>query len=183
MKIADDRQPETDAAPSPSVNVFWLDEDPRLAARYHCDQHVNKLLLEAAQVLCTAARENGYEAEFLYGSTHVDHPVTRWATESRANWLRLRDHAEALNAEFVERYDKDEPHASWSVIERIDVDAIAFPSAEPTPRPQAMPEEYKRPGDPVAAYRAYYAGEKADWAKWTYTEKPPWLAAHLSDAE
>lgn len=48
------------------MNVFWLDEDPRLAARYHCDQNVNKLLLEAAQVLCTAARENGYDAEFCY---------------------------------------------------------------------------------------------------------------------
>src|SRR6056297_1611059 len=82
------------------VNVFWLDESPELAAGYHCDQHVNKMLLEAAQVLCTAARENEYERDFLYQATHTDHPVTRWATESRANWLELRDHAEALNAEF-----------------------------------------------------------------------------------
>ncbi|WP_226007470.1 hypothetical protein [Natrinema salinisoli] len=162
------------------MNVFWLDEDPRLAARYHCDQHVNKLLLEAAQVLCTAARENGYEADFLYGSTHVNHPVTKWATESRANWLRLRDHADALNAEFVGRYDKADDHASWTVIDRIDPDRIAFPSEEPTPRPQAMPDEYKRPDDPVTAYRAYYAGEKADWAEWNHTEEPPWLEARLA---
>ncbi|PCR90509.1 hypothetical protein [Natrinema ejinorense] len=165
------------------MNVFWLDEDPRLAARYHCDQHVNKLLLEAAQVLCTAARENGSEGDGLYRSTHVAHPVTRWATESRANWLRLRDQAEALNAEFVERYDKDDDHASWGVIERIDPDDIAFPADEPTPRPQAMPDEYKRPDDPVAAYRAYYAGEKADWAEWQYTAEPPWLEASLSERE
>lgn len=165
------------------MNVFWLDGDPRLAARYHCDQHVNKLLLEAAQVLCTAARENGYEADFLYRSTHVAHPVTRWATESRANWQRLREHARALNAEFVDRFGKDGDHASWEVIERIDVDAIAFPTDDPTPRPQAMPEEYRRPGDPVGAYRAYYAGEKADWAEWKYTDEPPWLAEYLSDLE
>ncbi|SFC37261.1 hypothetical protein SAMN05444422_107250 [Halobiforma haloterrestris] len=157
------------------MNVFWLDEEPRLAARYHCDQHVNKMLLEAAQVLCTAAREHGYDPEFLYGSTHVGHPVTRWAAESRANWLRLREHAAALNAEFVERYGKDDDHASWRVIERIEPDEIEFPAEEPTPRPQAMPDEYKRPGDPVAAYRAYYAGEKAEWAEWNYTEEPPWL--------
>ncbi|ADD04106.1 uncharacterized protein Nmag_0519 [Natrialba magadii ATCC 43099] len=165
----------------PLVNVFWLDEDPRLAARYHCDQHVNKLLLEAAQVLCTAARENGYEAEFLYQPTHVSHPVTEWATESRANWLRLREHAEALNAEFTERYEKDEDetHASWEVIDQIDPDLIDFPSAEPTPRPQAMPDEYRCPDDPVAAYRAYYAGEKAEFATWEYTEEPPWLAEYL----
>ena len=157
------------------MNVFWLDEDPRLAAGYHCDQHVNKMLLEAAQVLCTAARENGYDADFLYRATHVDHPVTKWAAESRANWLRLREHAEALNAEFVERYDKEGDHASWSVIERIDPAAIDFPTEEPTPRPQAMPERYRRPDDPVGAYRAYYAGEKAEWAEWKYTDEPSWL--------
>ncbi|MWV39747.1 hypothetical protein [Natrialba sp. INN-245] len=161
------------------MNVFWLDEDPRLAAHYHCDQHVNKLLLEAAQVLCTAARENGSGADFLYQSTHVDHPVTRWATESRANWLQLCDHAEALNAEFVERYEKTEDHASWTVIDRIDPDEIAFPSEGPTPRPQAMPEEYRNPDDTVAAYRAYYAGEKAEWAEWRYTDEPPWLEEYL----
>lgn len=156
------------------MNVFWLDDDPRLAARYHCDQHVNKLLLEAAQIMCTAARENGLEAEFLYRPTHVDHPVTQWASESRANWLRLREHAEALNAEFVGRYDKDEDHASWQVIDRIDLDDLEFPMTEPTPRPQAMPDEYRRE-DPVEAYRAYYAGEKAEWAEWQYTDRPPWL--------
>lgn len=142
---------------------------------------MNKLLLEAAQVLCTAARENGYDADFLYAPTHTSHPVTEWATESRANWLRLREHAEALNAEFVERYEKDADHASWEVIEQIEPDAIDFPSDEPTPRPQAMPDEYMRPGDPVAAYRAYYAGEKAEWATWEYTEEPPWLAEYRAD--
>ncbi|MFC7231529.1 hypothetical protein ACFQMM_09175 [Saliphagus sp. GCM10025308] len=159
------------------MNVFWLDEDPRLAARYHCDEHVNKLLLEAAQVLCTAARENGYDGddEFLYASTHANHPVTRWATESEANWRRLRDHAEALNAEFRERYEKREDHASWAVVQQIDPDLIDFPSVEPTPRPQAMPEAYRR-DDPVDAYRAYYAAEKAPWATWAHTERPPWLA-------
>ncbi|ARS88518.1 hypothetical protein [Natrarchaeobaculum aegyptiacum] len=165
------------------MNVFWLDEDPALAANYHCDQHVNKLLLEAAQVLCTAARENGLEADFLYRPTHVDHPVTRWATESRANWLRLREHAAALNAEFVDRYEKDEDHASWQVIDRIDPDAIDFPTDEPTPRPQAMPEKYRDPADPVAAYRAYYAGEKAEMATWRYTDEPPWLADYLQELE
>ncbi|AGB16742.1 hypothetical protein Halru_2154 [Halovivax ruber XH-70] len=157
------------------MNVFWLDESPELAARYHCDQHVNKMLLEAAQVLCTAARQNGYERDFLYRATHTDHPVTRWATESRANWLELRDHAEALNAEFKARYDHEDDHASWAVIDRIDPDAIDFPRSAPTPKPQAMPADYRDPDDPVAAYRAYYAGEKAEWAEWAHTDEPPWL--------
>ncbi len=157
------------------LNVFWLDEDPRLAARYHGDRHVNKMLLEAAQLLCTAARRHGYEDDNLYRATHRDHPVTEWVCESRANWLTLREHACALSEEFRDRFDKQDDHASWTVIQSIDPDEIDFPPGEPTPRPQVMPEAYRIDGDSVAAYRAYYAGEKASWAEWKYTERPPWL--------
>ena len=40
---------------------------------------------------------------------------------------------------------------------------------------QAMPDEYKIPGDPVQAYRAFYLGEKAHFAKWTRREAPAWF--------
>jgi hypothetical protein len=43
-----------------------------------------------------------------------------------------------------------------------------------------MPDRYRRPDDPVGAYRAYYAGEKAEWAKWNHTDEPPWLEGLLS---
>lgn len=157
------------------MNVFWLDDDPRQAARYHCDQHVNKMLLEAAQILSTAARTNGYETEFLYEATHANHPLVEWAAASSANWRRLYDHARALNEEFVERYGHDDPHASWEMLRRIDPDEIRFPNDEPTEPPQSMPEEYKIPGDTVAAYRTYYANDKWDWAEWKYTPEPAWL--------
>ena len=39
-----------------------------------------------------------------------------------------------------------------------------------------MPDEYKRPGDSVGAYRDYYRGDKARFAKWDwpYSETPSW---------
>lgn len=36
------------------VNVFYLDHDPSVAARSHCDRHVVKMILETAQLLSTA---------------------------------------------------------------------------------------------------------------------------------
>lgn len=37
-----------------------------------------------------------------------------------------------------------------------------------------MPDEYKRE-DPVEAYRAYYVGDKARFAKWKLGNAPEWL--------
>ena len=39
---------------------------------------------------------------------------------------------------------------------------------------QAMPEQYKQT-DPVEAYRKYYLGEKASFAKWTKRKAPDWF--------
>ena len=36
------------------MNIFILDENPEVAASYHCDKHVCKMILEAGQMLCTA---------------------------------------------------------------------------------------------------------------------------------
>ena len=36
------------------MNIFVLDRDPELAAKYHCDKHVVKMVLESAQMMCAA---------------------------------------------------------------------------------------------------------------------------------
>ena len=38
------------------MNIFYLDKDPKKAAEYSCDKHVVKMILESAQMLCTAHR-------------------------------------------------------------------------------------------------------------------------------
>jgi len=47
--------------------------------------------------------------------------------------------------------------------------------------PQAMPEQYKVPGDPVKAYRNYYMGEKRHFASWTHRRPPEWWSWHTKD--
>ena len=39
------------------MNIFILDNDIEQCARYHCDQHVGKMILESAQLLCTALNQ------------------------------------------------------------------------------------------------------------------------------
>jgi hypothetical protein len=32
------------------MNIFYLDEDPKICAQYHCDKHVVKMIIEYAQL-------------------------------------------------------------------------------------------------------------------------------------
>ena len=38
------------------MNIFVLDKDPIVAAKMACDKHIVKMILESAQMLCTAKR-------------------------------------------------------------------------------------------------------------------------------
>ncbi|GAL02077.1 hypothetical protein JCM19237_4970 [Photobacterium aphoticum] len=47
-----------------------------------------------------------------------------------------------------------------------------------------MPDEYKVEGDPIEAYRRFYLGDKAAFAKWTKRQPPAWyLSSAYTSAE
>ena len=46
------------------MNLFYLDRDPVVAASYHYDKHKVKMVLEAAQMLCTAHHALGEQYEY-----------------------------------------------------------------------------------------------------------------------
>ena len=152
------------------MNIFVLDEDIATCARYHCDRHVSKMILESVQMLCTALRTHGFEPP--YRSTHARHPCTLWVAESRDNFEWLAELAVALNREFRFRYERDQDHASIEVLRQIE--GMRYARAGLTEFAQAMPDEYKVPGDAVAAYRRFYLGEKAAFATWKRRPAPEW---------
>ncbi len=141
-------------------------------ARYHCDRHVVKMILESAQIACSALNGKGFVTP--YRSTHVKHPCVLWAGESMDNLRWLIRLGKALNREYRYRY-RSADHASLAVLEAVS--RFSFESRGLTEFAQAMPEEYRVPGDPVKAYRRYYIGEKLGFAKWTRRRKPPWIAS------
>ena len=150
------------------MNIFVLHEDPKIAATMACDKHVVKMILETAQMMCTVVASYGYDTP--YRSTHAKHPCTIWAGESRTNWNWLMDYGLALCAEYTKRYGK--VHKSQSVIHYCRDANIGLPHTNLTPFAQAMPPQYRN-DCAVTAYRAYYHGEKADFATWK-TQTPDW---------
>lgn len=172
------------------MNVFVLSRDHEKRAQYHCDTHVNKMLLESAQILNTALHLNGADGRHtFYQPTHKNHPWTKWAARRYANWEWLFEHARALGDEFLYRSEKDR-HATlekmqdtW--IDQFDGDASRREGylsrnfdedGARTAFPQCFDDQYKIAGDPVQAYRDYYVAEKVpqDWCSWT-TEVPDWV--------
>lgn len=152
------------------MNIFVLDLDFENCARFHCDAHVSKMILESVQIICTALNDQGVITP--YKSTHQKHPCVLWAGETPANRLWLAQLARALNHEYRYRYRRDRDHASLQVLDKID--GRYFSGGELTEFAQAMPDKYKKPGDAVNAYRQFYLGEKAGFARWTRRNPPHW---------
>lgn len=158
------------------MNIFVLDTDPRQAAKFHCDAHVVKMVLESAQLLCTLLPKETTP----YKHTHVNHPCAVWARQTEGNYEWLLDLALGLADEF--RYRRGREHASYEVIRECEREYIwIFNRSEPRQEfAQVVPIEYRAP-DPVEAYRAYYRHKKQSWAalgremKYTKRKEPSWL--------
>ena len=159
------------------MNIFYLDKDPIIAAQMSCDKHVVKMILESAQMLCTAHRvcdgDNYADETDMYKMVHKNHPSTIWTRSSVQNYIWLWRHMTALMREYTHRYGKT--HAT----ERLKECLARTPNNIPygskfTDPPQCMPEECKGE-DTVLAYQKYYIREKSGFAKWSKRETPAWF--------
>lgn len=138
------------------MNIFRLDDDPAVAAYFHCDKHVGKMLIESCQMLAAAQHLLGGTAS--YKLTHQNHPCAIWVRQSDANYLWLRDLAQALGMEFFDRYGKT--HKSHLVLQSELAELPPnIPRCPATPVALAMPDEFKMT-DAVYAYQIYYASKR-----------------------
>lgn len=151
------------------MNIFILDKDVKKCAQYHNDKHVVKMILETAQLLCTAHWENGSEAP--YKSTHKNHPCGIWARESKQNYIWLCRLGLALCREFEFRRGKE--HKTKEVIKWCLTNVPKLDKLGLTEFPLAMPDEYKT-DDPVESYRNYYLNDKRHLASWEKRGQPDW---------
>ena len=155
------------------MNIFVLDENPIISARYLCDRHCVKMTLETSQLLCTIAQSRGFDAP--YKPTHKNHPATNWLSRSSANWNWLCVHGLELAKEYTLRYHKI--HKCQSIIQNMmdrtfEIWKENKSYLEHTPFVQCMPIQYKQ-SNTIEAYRNYYRAEKRSFAKWTYPSKTP----------
>lgn len=150
------------------VNIFVLDRDPRLAAQYHCDKHVGKMLLESVQILSTVAHLRNFWISSMYKPTHRNHPCVQWAAESVGNYAWLKSLAWHLGLEFEYRYNKFHK-SSYVLVEQFSLEEI-YKEDPTSPFMLCMPDEYKT-NDPVESYRNYYHSKS--FAKWEKGRKAP----------
>lgn len=176
------------------MNIFMLDEDPKICADYHCLKHQLKMIIEYAQLMSTAHRvldgEHYIEPvgrkikrwrlapiqdDILYKATHVNHPSNQWVRLSKDNYIWIFN----MWRELCKNYNRDygKIHATYSKL----IYALAqapknIPDIGFVPMSdeyQAMPIELKK-GNPVDSYRNFYNIEKASFAKWKIN-KPEWF--------
>ena len=173
------------------MNIFFLDTDTKQCAKYHCDKHVVKMILEYCQLLSTAHRvlDEGeldpWMDEALYKTTHKNHPSSVWVRQNARNYQYVFDLLFSLSQEYKARYGKS--HASWQKLrfalcmypKNIPLDNIKEP-LNLDQAPQCMPDEYKDQST-IQAYRNYYNGGKAYMAKWSKSVTPEWFKPQIEE--
>ena len=139
------------------MNIFYLDHDPIVAAKQLPDKHIVKMPVEAVQMLVSVLQRHDvlHEVNTKKGTRHKGgyrhHPCTKWAGDSRANFLWLWTWGIALCKEYTFRYEKH--HFAERQLLTILQYAHDIPEGDLSEAPQAMPEECKVEGDVVLAYR------------------------------
>lgn len=150
------------------MNIFILDLDHEVNARYHVDRHVVKMILEYAQLLSTASHLTGLPQG--YRPTHIHHRCTRWVCESVDNWIWLLNLADAVNREWRHRYQHYYDHKSMEVIKGMQVPPLPDNGLTPFSFPKGYESD-----DIVQAYRSYYLAEKEHLFSWTRRDMPDWV--------
>mgnify|MGYP003669192007 FL=1 len=139
------------------MNIFYLDEDPEVAAIVQYNKHVVKMILESAQMLCTAHRYYDND-DVPYKTAHLNHPSTIWVRQNTKHYFWLYKHMLALGEEYTHRYGKI--HMSITKCkEPLQLAPINMPTYKFEQPPQCMPDEFKS-DCAIHAYWAYYIGEK-----------------------
>jgi hypothetical protein len=155
------------------MNIFYINENPIIAARELADDHIRKMQIESAQMCCTAHWETGNEAP--YKRAHKNHPSTIWARQSIQHYIWLVEHGLEICNEFKKRYSKR--HKTQDVLEWLLVNHPNIPDIDFVPPPQCMPDEFKGPNT-LEAYKNFYINDKVkvkklDWKK--LNNKPKWV--------
>jgi hypothetical protein len=162
------------------MNIFVIDEQPKIAAQHVLDKHVVKMPLESLQMMSTIANYLGFDSP--YRPVMLNHPCTIWARESQQNFLWLWEHAGSLCEEYTSRYGKthkceltmnDYNHIWVEVVEALpDIGLTPFAIAIADNMFCRQVEGFNKMST-VDKYRQYYIHDKKRIATWKQN-KPQW---------
>ena len=154
------------------MNLFFLDPDVDTCAKYHVDRHCVKIILEAAQCLCTAYPKGIAP----YRHTHYNHPMAQWIRANRGNFQYALDYAWALCREYSYRYGKK--HKTETVLKWIESNKPPIPDGSKTEPPRCFGnyKDFIPISDNVYEdYRKYYKLAKSHLFSWKNRGAPNWI--------
>ena len=172
------------------MNIFILHHNHTICAKYHCDKHIVKMIIETAQLLYTCILISGIighdhsiintaplnsSGNHGYRPTHKNHPCSIWLRESIANYEWLCNLGIELCKQYTLRYGKI--HATQLHIEWLCCVCPNIPDRNMTTFAVVMPDDCKiyknNMIDPIESYRKYYVKYKI-FAKWSNVPTPSW---------
>lgn len=160
------------------MNIFYLDHNPVIAAEYHCDKHVVKMITESVQLLSTAHFARTSE-RLAYDPTHMNHPCVEWLLQTYANRLWLIALLRALHVEYQYRYETNHVHLAYAkfqhVSHKLDESNLSVGWWHLTRPALAMPNDCKCTS-PIESYRQYYRKHKVHLHHWKRRGAPAWLS-------
>jgi hypothetical protein len=161
------------------MNIFILDKDPIKAAQAQCDKHVVKMVIESAQLLCTAHRvldgDKARNIDKLYHSTHINHPCSIWVRDTVGNYMWLYNHFTALCDEYTYRYNKFHK-SDIDLRSTLVVPPKNIPIGKRTYFAEAITYPECRLSNPIDSYRKYYlAKQQVIDMSWTKRHAPAWF--------
>lgn len=182
------------------MNIFVVDDNPTVAAKQLCDEHIRKMIIEAAQMLSTAHRvldgqmyfektSNGRKIKrwrltgdletSLYKACFVNHPCSIWVRQSTANYFWLYSHYFALSEEYTRRYQNT--HGAFynnDIGKKLSSPPVNIQQMGRTPYAIAM-KEYPHcivQNNAIQSYRNYYNQVKSRFATWKNSQQPSWFS-------
>ena len=161
------------------MNIFAFDKCPMRSALWLDDIRKNKMILESAQMLSTAVRALCPDTTLeVYKSAYLNHPCSKWARQSRANFKWLLHHMSWLYNQ------KSGDHKSARLIPEFQkyADDGDFPDEYLTPfancaRNLERGVDYSEVDDVHQAYRMYMNDrwkERNITLTWRWGEEPDW---------
>jgi len=137
------------------MNIFLLDDDPKICAQYHCDRHLVKMPMEYLAIL------KGFE-----------HPLSRWAWEKQDNFNWLLTLCHHVCAEYHFRYGQ----IHWLNKEFIPMVCPMFIPQGSSTQPYIHEGPVEQQGLTVVdQYRYMYSHYKRDLCSWSFRLPPEWF--------
>lgn len=175
------------------MNIFFLSLSISRCAKYHCDKHVVKMILEMTQLLWTAhhctlspcVKTNKVK---VYRLTHKNHPMAMWVRSSIENYNYTVKLALKLCKEYTRRYIKT--HKCQEILKWLKKHPIQNPvltesdtaiyATEDNPVgctrvPLCITKNEHHRASLIESYREYYRQEKRSFTTWKNRDTPKWM--------